>query len=79
MKRQNNLGSLWLYWKNILWTTCIRDIDVRDQDIWFQVRDETHIFYETETFKIASRDWDALTETAALLKLCMAWFNLYEV
>jgi len=36
---------------------------VRDRDIWFSVQDETetsHIFHETETFGIVSRDRDSM-------------------
>jgi len=33
--------------KQICWTTCKREIDVRGRDIWFQARDETETSHTT--------------------------------
>jgi len=42
------------HYKIVYWSTCKRDLVVRDRDVWFSVRDETETFLqflETETLR----------------------------
>jgi len=69
-------------YKNVYWSTCKRDLVVRDRDVWFSVRDKTETeafphFHETETFEIVCRDRDVEIETTSLIVM-MRMLQLYR-